>query len=57
MLTLLFWVLIAGVLAWVVNALPIPQPFKTVAWAILIIMLIIVVFEVFGLVHVGVPLR
>jgi hypothetical protein len=45
LLTLLMYVLILGVIAWVVNAIPMPEPFKLVAWGILIIILIIVLFR------------
>jgi hypothetical protein len=51
MLTLLFWILILGVLAYGVSALPIPDPFKTAAYCILVIFLIVVAFEALGLVH------
>lgn len=51
MLTLLLWVLILGVLAWGVSALPIPDPFKTIAYCIMVIILLVVIFSAFGLVH------
>ena len=50
MIALLVWVLIVGVLAWVIQSLPIPDPFKKVAYAILIIILILAVASLFGVV-------
>lgn len=40
MIELLIAVLILGVLAWAIGALPMPQPFKVVAYAILVLILI-----------------
>lgn len=55
MLTLLLAVLICGIVAWVIYALPIPEPFKTIAMAILLIILVIIFFnQVLG---VGTPLN
>ncbi len=45
MLTLLMYVLILGVVAWAIKALEIGEPFKTVAYAILIIILIVLMFQ------------
>lgn len=45
MLELLMYVLILGVIAWIVTQIPIPQPFKAVAFGILAIMLILVLFR------------
>ena len=48
MLTLLVWCLILGVLAFVVRSLPIDAPFKTAAYAILCIILILLIANFFG---------
>jgi len=56
MLTLLLAVLICGVIAWVIQALPIPSPFNIIAYAILIIILIILLFNAAG-VNTGLNLR
>lgn len=57
MITLLFVVLICGVVAWVISTLGIPQPFKNVALAILLIIVIIVFFTTVLGVHTPIPLR
>jgi len=57
MLTLLIYVLILGVLAWVVSSIPMPDPFKKVAYGILVIILILMIAELFGVVHLPPPLR
>jgi hypothetical protein len=48
MISLLITVLILGVIAWAVSAIPMPQPFKVVAYAILVIVLICLVADVLG---------
>ena len=48
MLTLLFTVLVLGVVAWVIQQFPMPQPFRAVAWGILAIILIYVLFQFVG---------
>jgi len=45
LMQLLMAVLILGVIAWVIQALDIAAPFKQVAWGILIIILIILLFR------------
>ena len=45
MLTLLMYVLILGVVAALINWLPIPELFRRVAWGIIAIILIILVFD------------
>lgn len=57
MITLLFWVLVIGILAYCVYAFPIPSPFKQVAIAILCLILLVVLFSVFAPGAVHVPLR
>lgn len=46
MITLLFTVLICGVIAWIIYSVPMPDPFKTIAIGILIIIILIVLFQV-----------
>jgi hypothetical protein len=48
MLTLLLIVLICGVIAYAINAFPIPEPFKTVAFCVLAIFLLVVLFRQLG---------
>ncbi len=58
MITLLFWVILLGLLAWAVSAIPIPQPFKTIAWVILCVILLVVIFQVFfGYAPVTLPVK
>lgn len=45
MLTLLMYILILGVVAGVINWLSIPQTFKMIAWAVITIILIILLFQ------------
>ncbi len=45
MLSLLMYVLILGVIAWAVDKLGLAEPFRTVAYAILIIILIVLLFR------------
>jgi hypothetical protein len=45
MITLLMVVLVCGVVSWLIYSLPIPQPFKNIALAILIIICIVVFFQ------------
>lgn len=47
MIALLFWVIVLGLFAWGISAIPIPQPFKTIAWVILCLILVVVIFHVF----------
>jgi hypothetical protein len=46
MLELLLVVCVLGVIAWVINSIPMPAPFQTIAYAILIVILLIVLFRV-----------
>jgi len=48
MLTLLLYVIILGVVAWGVSAIPMPPPFKTIAYVILIIILVVLLFNAFA---------
>lgn len=41
MISLLIAVLILGVIAWIITILPVPQPFKTIAFVVLGLILII----------------
>lgn len=57
MLTLLFVVIVCGIVAWVLYSLNIPQPFKNIAIAILVLIVVIVFFDVVLGVNTGLPLR
>jgi hypothetical protein len=48
MLTLLLWVCILGVVAWVIQSVPMPDVFKKVAIAIIVILLLLVLFQAIG---------
>jgi len=48
MMALLLTVLILGVIAWVIQQVPMPQPFRAVAYAILVIFLLIMLFRILG---------
>jgi hypothetical protein len=48
MMTLLFAVLILGVVAWLIQQVPMPAPFQAVAYAILVIILLIFLARVLG---------
>jgi hypothetical protein len=50
MLTLLLYVIILGIIAWGVRQIPMDQPFKTVAYVILLILLVIVLFRAIPLI-------
>jgi len=57
MLTLLLLVLVLGIVAYVVNASQIPPFFKTVALAILAIIIVLAFFQVILGVDLRLPLR
>ena len=48
MLSLLLVVCILGVIAWGLSRIPMPEPFHTVAYCILVIVLILMLFRVLG---------
>lgn len=48
MISLLITILILGVIAWAIGAIPMPAPFKTVAYAILVIFAIVLVSNFLG---------
>lgn len=48
MLTLLLIVLILGIIAWAIQSIDMPTPFKTIAYAILIIILLVLLFRLIG---------
>lgn len=48
LLSILFWVIILGLIAWVISILPIPQPFKVVGYVILIITLLVLLAGALG---------
>ena len=50
MLSLLLWVCVLGVVAWVIGQVPMPQPFRAVAYGILVIVLLVVLFQQLGVV-------
>ena len=52
MMSLLLLILVLGVIAWVIQYFPIPEPFRVVALAILVIIALVAVFRFLG---VGLP--
>ncbi len=48
MLVLLLYVVILGIVAWGVSAIPMPDPFKTIAWCVLLIILVVILFHAFA---------
>lgn len=48
LLELLVTVIIVGLLAWLVSAFPIPEPFKRAAYVILLIVLVLYLASLFG---------
>lgn len=48
MLLLLFVVLVCGVLAWIIQALEIPNPYKVIGQGILVIIMLIALFNALG---------
>lgn len=48
MMSLLLLVLILGVIAWAIQSVPMPAPFKTAAIAILVIVALVAVFRFLG---------
>jgi hypothetical protein len=48
MLTLLLTVCVLGVIAWVLQQVPMPNPFRAVAYGILVIILLLILFRVLG---------
>lgn len=55
MISLLIVVLILGLIAWAIGALPVAQPFRTIAYVILVIILLLVLLQAVGLVSVHQP--
>lgn len=47
-------IIVLGLLAYLVQVLPIPQPFKTIAWVLL---LIVLVLWIAGWIPLGLPVR
>lgn len=54
LISLLCAIIILGLLAYLVQVLPIPQPFKTIAWVLL---LIVLVLWIAGFIPLGIPVR
>jgi len=48
MLTLLLTVCVLGVVAWVLQQVPMAAPFKAVAYGIIVIILLVVLFRALG---------
>ena len=57
MLTLLLAVIICGIFAWVLYAIPMPQPFQTIGIAILVLIVVIIFFDRILGVNTGLPIR
>lgn len=48
MLELLLYVLILGVICYVISVLPIQTPFREIAYAIVVIFMLVLLFNTFG---------
>lgn len=48
MMSILLTVLVLGVIAWGIMQIPMPQPFRTIAFCILVILLLLVLFRAVG---------
>lgn len=57
MLTLLLVTIVCGVVAWVIYSLKMPQPFLTIAMAILILVVVIMFFRIILGVSLPIPVR
>ena len=57
MLTLLFAVVVCGIVAWVITSLNLPQPYKNIALAILLLIVVIIFFRSVLGVNSPIPLR
>lgn len=57
MLTLLFAVIVCGIVAWVITSLNLPQPYKNIALAILLLIVVIIFFRSVLGVNSPIPLR
>lgn len=49
MITLLLWVIVLGLIAYVVNSMGIPEPFRKVVFVVLCLILIVVIVRAAGL--------
>lgn len=57
MLSLLLIVLVCGLLGWIVSVLPILEPFKTIGYVILIIIILVSFFQIILGVNFKLPLN
>jgi hypothetical protein len=55
MLLLLMWVIILGIVAYGIQYIPMPQPFKIAAWCIMMVILVVMVFRALGVAPGGFP--
>ena len=54
LLTLLMWVIVLGIVAWVVQQITMPHMFRVVAWAIIMIVLVIILFRFLTTMNLGI---
>jgi hypothetical protein len=52
---LLVWAVVLGIVWWLVNMLPLPDPMATIVRVLFICLAILIVLSVFGLVNTGLP--
>lgn len=56
MVALIVWIVVIGVIAWLINSyVPIPQPFKTLINIVLIVVALLLILNAFGLTSGGLP--
>lgn len=51
----IFWLVIIGMVWWLVSFLPIPAPLGTIITVLFILLAVVVVLSVFGVIPLGVP--
>lgn len=61
LLGILVALIVIGVLLWGINAIlgvvPVPEPFRTILWVIVVIVAVLTFLEISGLYHLGINLR
>jgi hypothetical protein len=53
MLAVLMYIIILGIIAWAVQQIPMPQPFRVAAWCIVLIILVVLIFRFLTTVNLG----
>ncbi len=48
LISLLIFIIILGLIVWVIGLLPLPDPFKTIAYVVVVVFVLIYLLEVLG---------